>query len=167
MSNHGWKVSVVVAALLLGACGSSSEPAAVEFVVPFSLGPGRVTGAAVDDGMVCAAGTVTRLKMEDENGDLVTDEDGMQRWDEAMESGATLHMTLYDEFTCSDGSGSISIVVDNVVQPAALDFSGSNDGGTWEIRGGTGDYEGFSGEGKYVSDFGTGLATYSGEIGEG
>lgn len=69
---------------------------------------------------------------------------------------------VHDEFTCSDGSGSLIIVVHNVVQPSALDFEGYNEVGTWEIDGGTGNYEALSGEGTFAA--GLGESHYSGEI---
>jgi hypothetical protein len=159
----------VVMVMVVAGCSSSSDPLPVEFTVPMDPGAGRaeVSGAAVDEGLVCDQGTLTRLRMEDANGGLVSDEEGMSLWDEALESGATIEMVLYDEFNCADGSGSMSIVTDNVVRPSALDFEGSNDVGTWEIQDGTGSYEGFSGEGTYHADFGNGYQRFAGEIGEG
>lgn len=162
-----YPVAAAVFAVVLTACSSSSEPMAVEFVVPLSLGSGQVTGQATDEGMICTEGTLTRLKMENSNGELITEEEGMRLWDEAAGSGATLEMILYEEFNCSDGSGSISLLSSNVVQPSALDFDGANDVGTWEIQSGTGKYEGYSGEGTMIADFGAGFARYAGEIREG
>lgn len=167
MQSSRWMIVAVI--LVVAACSSSGDPMAVEFRDPLDEGPARaeVVGAAVDDGMLCPEGAFTTLRMENADGELVSDEEGAREWDEALETGATLHMTLYEEFNCADGSGSLSVVVDNVVQPSALDFEGTNDVGTWEIEGGTGSYEGFSGEGDYVADFGNGRAVYSGEIREG
>jgi hypothetical protein len=153
---------------LLASCSSSSEPLQAEFIS--ALGPetaAAVSGAAVDEGVVCADGTLNRVRMEDTEGAIVSDEEGAVLWDEALESGATLEMVLYEEFNCSDGSGSFVIVVDNVVQPSTLDFEGSNDVGSWTIDGGTGSYESRTGEGDYVVDFGGAEIHYPGELAEG
>lgn len=166
----GWRYGLVaVAAIaLLASCSSSSEPMAGEIVAPMEPAAAvAVTGLAVDEGLVCSDGTVTRLRMEDAEGAIVADEAGGALWEQAMASGATLEMVLYEEFNCSDGSGSFVIVVDNVVQPSALDFEGLNDAGTWAIDGGTGSYEALTGEGDYVVDFGEAAVHYPGEFQEG
>ena len=160
-----WLIAVLV--VVAAAC-SSSEPMAVEFAMsmnPDAESPGA-SGPAVDEGIVCAEGDFERIRME-HDGVPVSDEEGMAMWEEAMESGSAIEMVLYEEYNCSDGSGSLSFVVDNVVTPSQLDFEGKNDAGTWEIRGGTGSYEGHEGEGGYHPDFGTGLVYYSGEVQEG
>lgn len=108
---------------------------------------------------MCSEGTLGVTRIEDVDGRVLSEEEIGSLWDEAMESGEVLNMTLHDEFTCSDGSGSLLILVHNVVQPSALDFEGANDVGTWEIDGGTGD-------GTFISDFGQGEFHYSGEIQE-
>ena len=153
---------------VLASCSSSSDPMAVEIVAPMDPAtPVVVTGVAVDDGLVCSEGTITRLRMEDTGGATISDEQGQVQWEEAMESGATLEMVFYEEFNCSDGSGSFVILVDNVVQPSALDLEGSNGAGSWTIDGGTGSYESLTGEGDYLVDFGQAEVHYPGEFQEG
>jgi hypothetical protein len=163
------RMILVAVVMVLSGCSSSSDPLPVEFTAPMGpdAGPAEVSGAAVDEGLVCDQGTLTRLRIEDTDGELVSDDEGMRLWDAALESGATIEMVLYDEFECTDGSGTLSIVTNNVVQPSALDFESSNDVGTWEIQDGTGSYEGSSGEGTYYADFGKGYQRFAGEIGEG
>ena len=97
---------ICVASIVVVAC-SSSEPMAVEFVA--SMDPSDqsvvVTGPAVDEGLVCADGTVTRLGMEDMDGNPISDEQGVVNWEEAMESGATLEGRVDEE----DGHCSLNI----------------------------------------------------------
>lgn len=155
----------LVMLVALAAC-SSSEPKALDFVdyMDPDVSSVPVSGAAVDDGIVCEQGTLDRIRMEDMDGNLVSEEESVANWDAALNSGAVLDVMLHDEFSCSDGSGSFTIVTHNVVQPSVLDFAAANDVGTWKIDGGTGAYEKLIGEGTLIADFGRGEAHYSGEL---
>lgn len=163
-----WR-SVIAAAcalIMMAGCTAASEPMAVD--VFGSMDPSDpsvvISGDAADEGLVCSEGTNRRLAMEDMEGNPISDEEGVANWEEALDSGATLEVLIHEEVNCADGSGAFVIEFHNVVQPAALDYEGSNEVGTWTIDGGTGDYETLSGEGDAVADFGAGAFGFTGEI---
>jgi hypothetical protein len=86
------------------------------------------TGAAVDDGLVCAEGTI------DYTDDSEPTEPGVRwRWE--------------DRYTCGDGSGTFLLGVDEYIHDGAAMY------GVWNIVSGTGGYEALNGGGGTDSVF--------------
>jgi hypothetical protein len=99
----------------------------------FNYGDFRASGAAVDQGLMCASGTVddTRLIFA------------------GSQSTRGAQIPVRKTFTCDDGSGQIFIQI-----LVHLDFATSTETFSWAILGGTGAYGGLngSGQGSTVSD---------------
>lgn len=164
-----WGTVTLCALAFVAACGGSTEPMAVDFVRALDDDSDAlaVTGAAVDDDMMCAEGSLVFLGIEDMDGVAIPQDQMGSRWEQAAETGETLETMFYDRFTCADGSGSFVLETHNVVTPAELDFEGTNDVGSWEIADGTGAYESLTGRGDYIGDFAAGEERWTGEVQEG
>jgi hypothetical protein len=115
---------------MIAAGCSSSEPLTIDIARPDAPTPAPVviSGTAVDEGVVCAAGTVN---------------DYRQRRVE----GNDAQMVNYFEVVCDDGSGSITIgeLLDFEEFPPAT-FEGA-----WTLEG-SGDYESLTGSGQFSVD---------------
>jgi hypothetical protein len=124
-------VLVLMAALIVATAlpAGATPPSGVEFEVETSIigdpSPFTASGPAVDDGLVCDAGTVVN----------------------ATAKGTGFSPTGFNfqgikHFTCDDGSGEFFVNLQ-----ARIDF---RKGGTfnWNILKGTGDYEDLHGAGK-------------------
>ncbi len=152
---------VIVFLLLAGmGCSSSGEPMAMAINAPLGPPEGAVplSGPAVDEGIVCSAATFERVRIVDSEGATLTEE---------QLSEDTLLSAMYDEFTCTDGSGAFVVVQHPSLAQSDMDFEGSNDVGPWEIDSGTGDYETLSGDGTLTVDFSAGTVVYGGEVQDG
>ena len=90
--------------------------------------PFTASGAAVDAGLVCAAGTVVDVS--------VTSNDP---------SGPFQILQVLKRFTCGDGSGTFDIKM--VVK---LDLATHDTTARWQIAGGTGVYAGLKGQGSLI-----------------
>ena len=99
----------------------------------FNYGDFTATGAAVDEGLICATGTVddTRLIFA------------------GAQSNRGAQIPVRKTFTCDDGSGQIFVKIQ-----VHLDFATSTETFSWVILGGNGAYGGLtgSGQGSTVSD---------------
>jgi hypothetical protein len=99
----------------------------------FNFGDFDATGAAVDDGTVCASGTVddTRIILA------------------GFQSNSRIQIPVWKTFTCDDDSGTFFVRIQ-----VHLDLATSTETFSWVIQGGTGDYVGLrgSGQGTTVSD---------------
>jgi hypothetical protein len=160
--------SIVLAGLLvaMAACSGSSDPLAVQ--ITGALGPptdpAAVSGEAVDDGIVCDSATFAELYFVDLDGKVLSDEEAEQLKQVELETGEMAFSAKYDEWTCTDGSGSFVMAGNGTLAPADYDFEGANEVATWNVDSGTGDYEKLTGTGIITVDFAKGVVTYAGEI---
>ena len=99
----------------------------------FNFGTFEASGAAVDDGTICASGTV------DDTGIIFV----------GFQSGRGAQIPVRKTFTCDDGSGTFFVKIQ-----VHLDFASSTESFTWVVLGGTGDHSHLrgSGDGSTVSD---------------
>jgi hypothetical protein len=99
----------------------------------FNFGTFEASGVAVDDGTICASGTVddTRIIFA------------------GFQSGRGAQIPVRKTFTCADGSGTFFVKIQ-----VHLDFESSTESFSWVVLGGTGDYSQLrgSGDGSTVSD---------------
>jgi hypothetical protein len=98
--------------------------------------PFLASGAAVDGGMVCAAGTVVDVSITSN-----------------QPAGPFRILQVLKRFTCDDASGTFDIKM--VVK---LDLATNDTTARWQIVGGTGDYAGLKGHGSLI-----GLSNLPGE----
>ncbi len=93
----------------------------------FNVGDFHATGAAVDQGVICASGTVvdTRIQFG------------------GFQSNRGVQIPVRKSFTCADGSGTIQIKIQ-----VHLDFATNTETFSWVVLSGTGDYEGLNGAGS-------------------
>ncbi len=160
--------SIVLAGLLLAvaACSGSSEPMAVQ--ITGALGPPTdpavVSGEAVDDGIVCDSAMFEELYFVDLDGKVLSDDEADQLKQVADETGETVFSAKYDQWSCTDGSGSFVMAGNETLPMADYDFEGINEVATWTVDSGTGEYEKLSGTGVINGDFAKGVVTYAGEI---
>ena len=153
---------------MLGSC-SSSEPLAIDLAQPMEPPPVEISisGAAVDDGVVCSTGTFVRDRMEDMNGNVLDHEAWAAIFDAAVETGSVAEAKSFNEYECGDGSGTITINQHVSFDFAVLDIETFGDSpinsGTWTLEG-TGDYESMSGSGDLVNDLAEGMIHAVGEV---
>ena len=154
--------------VIVGSC-SSSEPLAIDLAQPMEPPPVQVSisGAAVDDGVVCPIGTFVRDRMEDMNGNALDQEAWAKIFDTAVETGSVAEAKSFNEYECGDGSGTITINQHVSLDFAVLDIETFGEApinsGTWTLEG-TGDYESMSGSGDLVNDFAEGMIHAVGEV---
>jgi hypothetical protein len=136
-------IAVAAAALALAVAAGPTAAASPENVTivshmnfnpdGFNFGDFTATGAAVDDGTLCASGTVddTRIILA------------------GLQSGSRIQIPVWKTFTCDDGSGTFFVRIQ-----VHLDLATSTETFSWVIQGGTDDYLGLrgSGQGTTVSD---------------
>ena len=131
--------AAVALALVVGPAGAAS-PTDVRIVSHMQFNPNGpntgdfvATGSAVDDGLICASGSVldTRLIFA------------------GAQSGRGAQIPVRKTFTCDDASGTIDVQIQ-----VHLDFASSTETFSWVILGGTGAYDRLkgSGQGSTVSD---------------
>ncbi len=113
---------------------SAGAPKAVEIVShmtfvqdDFNHGDFHATGAAVDQGVICASGTVVDTRIQLAGG----------------QSNRGLQIPVRKSFTCADGSGTIQIKIQ-----VHLDFATNTETFSWVVLSGTGDYAGLAGAGS-------------------
>jgi hypothetical protein len=99
----------------------------------FNFGDFVASGPAVDQGLICASGSVDDTRLIFAGG----------------QSNRGAQIPVRKTFTCDDGSGEIFVKIQ-----VHLDFATSTETFSWVILGGTGDYAGLngSGQGSTVSD---------------
>jgi len=99
----------------------------------FNFGTFDASGAAVDQGLICASGTVDDTRLIFAGG----------------QSGRGAQIPVRKTFTCADGSGELFVKIQ-----VHLDFATSTESFSWVILGGTGAYGSVSGsgQGSTVSD---------------
>lgn len=158
---------LVLFASVLASC-SSSEPLAIDLAQPMAPPPVSFTisGAAADDGVVCAAGQFVGYQMEDTEGNPVTFEEWAAIFDAAAEAGSVAEVVSINDYECDDGSGLLQ-----VSQYVRLDFAGVDldagqgplNEGTWTLEG-TGEYEAVTGSGNIVNDDAAGMIHMVGEV---
>lgn len=160
--------SIVLAGLLvaLAACSGSSEPMAVQ--ITGQLGPPTdpavVTGEAVADGVVCETAMFEELYFVDLDGKILSNEEADQLMQVEMETGEIVFSAKYEEWSCTDGSGSFITASSGTLPISDYDFEGVNEVATWTVDSGTGDYEKLSGTGIIKVDFAGETVTYIGEL---
>jgi hypothetical protein len=162
-------LSAVALALLVAGCGSSSEPMAVDLAQPMAPPPTPVSisGAAVDEGIVCSSGMFVDNRLEDMDGNPI----GMEEWgamfEAAVDTGSVAEVTSHNDYECDDGSGTITVSQHVRFDFAVIDIEtfgrGRFQSGTWTV-GGTGDYETLTGSGEIVDDHDEGLIHMVGEV---
>jgi hypothetical protein len=157
---------VAVMGIALGGCSSGDS-----FAVELSHGqehipdkPFQATGGGVDEGALCSSGTMNEVRLESIDGDAIVEEDWADMFDSAMDTGGVAEMTVSQEWTCDDGSGTFSIKFHNKFDFAIFEFQGQQDVGSWEIDQGTGSYSDLTGSGDVTLDWDAEKAIYSGEI---
>jgi hypothetical protein len=99
----------------------------------FNFGDFVASGPAVDEGLICASGSVDDTRLIFAGG----------------QSNRGAQIPVRKTFTCDDGSGQIFVKIE-----VHLDFATSTETFSWVILGGNGDYAGLngSGQGSTVSD---------------
>lgn len=149
--------SFAVFALIVAACGddddtgteatsTSAAPAESEMTITVTEPPGEdgpfvASGAAVDEGTVCAAGATETVSVTDDKGQPAP-------WSPEPEN-----LLVEKQFTCDDGSGAFTL---EIAQPAYSDeHQAAIEAGevmgegeeTWEVLSGTDAYSTLTGEG--------------------
>lgn len=164
------RLMLTLAVTVLTAAGcSSSEPLAFDLSHPMEPpeAPFTVSGPAADEGIVCSVGMWVENRMEDMEGNELTEGGWADIFDNAVATGSVAEGKGYKTFVCGDDSGSITIS-----DHAALDFGvldmetfgqGETAWGTWTIEG-TGDYEALSGSGDIVVMWDEMKFHYKGEV---
>lgn len=133
--------SVAVLALILSSCSSTGpQEAEIEMIESAPMEDGRftATGAAVDDGIICAEGT----------GRIV----GATDAETGQPANETSTVVLVDTaFACSDGSGEfhLEVEVSSTFEDwlPAVESGELFDDGKWTVSRATGDYESLAGDG--------------------
>jgi hypothetical protein len=125
-----WATSLALASVLgattVAAAGSPQQVGITSLMPLDSPGTFDATGDAVDSGLICASGTVT---------DIEASFTGYQ-------SARVAHNTVLKLFECEDGSGTITIQLQN--HP---DIQNPSEWFTWVVLGGTEAYSGLHGSG--------------------
>jgi hypothetical protein len=93
----------------------------------FNFGTFDASGPAVDEGLICASGTVDDTRLIFAGG----------------QSNRGAQIPVRKTFTCDDGSGQIFVKIQ-----VHLEFATSTESFTWVILGGTGAYGGVNGSGQ-------------------
>lgn len=173
---------VAVCVAVLAGCSSSGDDGAAELEIRVEMGSDTpaftASGAAVDDGLVCATGqTLPGGEVQTVDGQPSSDEEFGQAFDEALATEGVVEAVFFVEFGCADAeefSGTFTMQ-----QNVRMDFSeidaaafqaGELDqvpGGTWEIAEGTGDFASLTGGGDHVMDFTTDDVVFTGELTSG
>lgn len=158
-------LAMAVLMTTLAAC-SSSEPMAVEITGPVGMpdSPSALSGEAVDEGLICEDAMFEELRFEDADGKVLSEEETGQAMQVEMETGEMVIAVKYDQWTCTDGSGSFVTAGRGKIAMPDMDFEGVNEVADWEIDSGTGDYEKLTGSGVVTVDFPNGVVVYSGEM---
>jgi hypothetical protein len=151
---------------MIAAGCSSSQPLSIDIARPDAPGdvPATISGPAVDEGVVCADGTVFGYHLEDMNGNTL----GFNEWganvDAAMQAGTVVEAQNHVDIECNDGSGTITVIEHIRFDFAVIDFPGQEGWkGTWTLEG-TGDYENLSGSGEYYDDPDSAMIHDAGEV---
>lgn len=161
-------VLLMLVAVVLGSC-SSSDPQAFDLAQPMAAPPVAFTisGEAVEKGTVCPDGTFIHVRMEDMDGNEVSDEDWMEMFDTAFATNSVAEIMSFQEFECGDGSGTITVANHVRFDFAVLDAEDLTQGqtkhGTWTLEG-TGDYESLTGSGDTIGDNDTQIIHMVGEV---
>ena len=140
---------------ILAGC-SGSEPLTFDLAHPMEppAQPFQISGAAVDDGGVCAVGMWTDESMQTMEGADLDFGGFADIFDTAVETQSAAEAKGTKIFECGDGSGMITINEHTLIDFAVLDpadfGSGTTDWGTWTIEG-TGDYASLTGSGKVIT----------------
>ena len=138
-------IAVVAALAVPVAAAAPQQLTIVAHMSKQGMGTFEATGAAVDAGLVCAAGTVL-------------DTGGVFG---GYQSGQKVQVQSRKELTCADGSGTILVKIQIHVV-----FGGDEPFG-WVIQGGTGAYAGLAGSGSGVTSENTDVSnvnTYDGFV---
>lgn len=150
----------------LAGCGSSSaltvalsRPQDHAEPIPFTT-----TGAATAEGVLCAAGTTEVLRLESLDGLTITDDDWAAMFDAALDTGSVAEMSVYERYSCADGSGSFVLRWHNRFDFASFEFEGQQHVGTWEVSEGSGSYSALTGSGDIELDWDSGRAVLIGEV---
>lgn len=162
------QATIALVTLMLVTC-SSNDPLAFDLAQPMEPPPAPVTitGAAVDEGIVCASGMFVDSRMEDVDGNPLDPDGWFTMFDSAIESEGVAEAMSINDYRCDDGSGTIT-----VTQHVRFDFSeisilvmgnSTVDTGTWTLEG-TGDYETLIGSGDLVQDGSEQMIHMVGEI---
>ena len=69
-----------------------------------------MSGAAVDEGVVCSTGTFVGVQLEDMEGNPADMDDWGTLFEDAMANGTVAEIASRTEFECSDASGTITVV---------------------------------------------------------
>ena len=151
--------------MMLVGC-SSGDPLAVQ--LSHDQGPGdqpfTASGIAVDEGVICSSGTMTSVRLESLEGDQITEGDWADMFDGAMEAGGVAEMNVTQEWTCSDASGSFTIMHHNRFDFATFEFGGQQDVGSWEIIGGSDSYSDLAGAGDVILDLDAEKVLHDGDV---
>lgn len=98
---------VAVCVAVLAGCSSSGDDAAAEVEIRVEMGSDTpaftASGAAVDDGLVCATGqTLPGGEVETVDGQPSSDEEFAQAFDEALATEGVVERVFFVEFGCAD-----------------------------------------------------------------
>jgi hypothetical protein len=119
-------------ALIVFSTASAAPKTNIHIEVMESFGgsadPFFATGPAVDDGLICASGTV----------------DDTERIISGPPAGDFVRILAYKQFYCDAGGGFQARLMVN------LDLSSGETTANWVIYGGSGDYAGIHGNGKLI-----------------
>ncbi|MDX2466496.1 MAG: hypothetical protein QNL12_04215 [Acidimicrobiia bacterium] len=161
-------LTLAVTVLMVAGC-SSSEPLAFDLSHPMQPpeAPFTIAGPATDEGIVCPVGMWVEDRMEDMDGNELTERGWADIFDNAVATGSVAEARGYKTFVCGDDSGSITLSNHDVLDFGVLDIEtfgqGETTGGTWTIAG-TGDYESLSGSGDIVLMWDEMKMHYKGEV---
>ena len=119
-----------------------------------------MSGAALDEGIVCATAAMQQSEWVDSEGNSLTRPEMAALGDQ----GGT-GMSWLDVFTCDDGTGSWSLRSVQVRPVTEIEPTGPNEGMTsWTVESGTGDYGSVSGSGLVTVDPSVGTLVFVGEL---
>lgn len=134
-------VVLVLALLFGGAACSRSDGGARDVQIRIRRLEGRAwtaTGPAVDDGVICPSGIEALVDFSELDGTPITLSDFGRRREAAIMAfppdETTDHLQVM-EFSCADGTGALTLVVEE------------RNGGLWQVRDGTGAYAELTGSG--------------------
>ena len=160
---------VPVLALVASTAVSCAMPQGFEITTPM-VAPGEplptavLSGAAVDQGILCSEATVETIRWEDRDGKEVAAEEAQRLTDEARDTGTITLDVWYDEYTCTDGSGSFILEVFPELSPSDYDLDGSSEIGRFDVGDGTGDYDPIFGDGHVTLDFARSVQICNGNV---
>lgn len=140
---------VLVTAAALAACSRTGPEGAIRFELePVPAQPWVASGELVDAGAVCPEGSRRNAGLFAPDGTPITFAEFAELADAAGIPWEEMEVRSRQEWTCADGSGTITMM--EVRPPSFIAGSGSGLAMTWRVEGGIGAYAGAGGEGTFA-----------------